>query len=96
MGRSYTVRSGGLYTRENAGMSSERMVRIHSVENLRFPEEGSSVQGKSGPKERPQAYPMDNRLIFRYRQISFEGSRDAGGYYEHGVGNPCPNTKAVM
>ena len=66
MDRSYTERSSGLYTRENAGMSSERMVRIHSVENLRIPEEGSSAQGKSGPKERRKAYPMDNWLIFQY------------------------------
>jgi hypothetical protein len=29
-------------------------VRIFTVESLRFPEEGSSAQGKSGPKERPQ------------------------------------------
>ena len=28
------------------------MVRIHPTENLRFPEEGSSAQGKSGPKAR--------------------------------------------
>ncbi len=33
-------------------MSSERQVRILSAENLRFPEEGSSSQGKSGPKPR--------------------------------------------
>ena len=33
-------------------MSSERVVRIHPVESLRFPEEGSSAQGKSGPKPR--------------------------------------------
>lgn len=78
-GRSYTERSSGRHTRENAGISSERMVRIHSVENLRFPEEGSSAQGKSGPKERRIAYPMDNRLIFRYHLISFEGSSDAEG-----------------
>ena len=45
MGRSHTVRSGGLHTRENVGMSSERWVRIPPVENLRFPEEGSSAQG---------------------------------------------------
>ena len=30
------------------------MVRIHPTENLRFPEEGSSAQGKSGPKTRPK------------------------------------------
>ena len=42
----------GLYGRENAGMSSESKVRIFAVESLRFPEEGSSTQGKSGPKLR--------------------------------------------
>ena len=52
-GRSHTERSGGLYRRENAGISSERWVRIPPVEYLRFPEEGSSAQGKSGPKPRP-------------------------------------------
>ena len=45
MGRSYTERSGGLYRSENAGMSSERRVRIPPVVSLRFPEEGSSTQG---------------------------------------------------
>ena len=39
------VRFGGLYMRENVGMSSERQVRILPTENLRFPEEGSSTQG---------------------------------------------------
>jgi hypothetical protein len=53
-GRSQIGRSGGLYTRENVGMSSERRVRIPSAENLRFPEEGSSAQGKSGPNARPK------------------------------------------
>ena len=42
----------GHHTRENAGMSSERWVRISPVENLRIPEQGSSTQGKSGPKAR--------------------------------------------
>ena len=45
----------GLYRRENVGMSSERQVRILPAENLRFPEEGSSAQGKSGPKPRARA-----------------------------------------
>ena len=36
-------------------MSSERQVRILPAENLRFPEEGSSTQGKSGPKPRAKA-----------------------------------------
>ena len=39
---------------ENAGMSSESEVRIFTVENPRFPGEGSSAQGKSGPKPRPK------------------------------------------
>ena len=38
--------------RENAGMSSENYVRIIMAENLRFPEEGSSAQGKPGAKVR--------------------------------------------
>jgi hypothetical protein len=33
-------------------MSSESKVRIFAVESLRFPGEGSSAQGKSGPKPR--------------------------------------------
>ena len=33
-------------------MSNESEVRIFTVENLRFPGEGSSAQGKSGPKPR--------------------------------------------
>ena len=48
------VRTCGRNRRENAGMSSESKVRIFTVESLRVPEEGSSAQGKSGPKERPQ------------------------------------------
>ena len=54
-GRSLTVRSGGLGTRENVGMSSESEVRIFTIESPRFPEEGSSAQGKSGPKPRRAA-----------------------------------------
>ena len=49
------MRSGGFNTSENAGMSSESGVRISAVESLRFPEEGSSPQGKSGPKPRAKA-----------------------------------------
>ena len=51
-GRSYSGSSSGRDTRENAGISSERVARNHSVESLRFPGEGSSAQGKSGPKSR--------------------------------------------
>ena len=48
------VRTCGRNRSENAGISSESKVRIFTVENLRFPGEGSSAQGKSGPKARPK------------------------------------------
>ncbi len=35
-------------------MSSGTRVRIPRTENPRFPEEGSSALGKSGPKARPR------------------------------------------
>ena len=53
-GRSRIERGGGLHGRENAGISSEREARNLPVESLRFPGEGSSAQGKSGPKPRPK------------------------------------------
>ena len=53
-GRSHTGRSGGLYRRENAGISSESGARNSAVESLRFPGEGSSARGQSGPKLRPK------------------------------------------
>ena len=43
----------GLYTSENAGMSSENYVGIIMAENLRFLGLGSSAQGKPGAKARP-------------------------------------------
>ena len=52
--RSNIERSCGRGRRENAGISSESKVRILAVENLRFLGEGSSAQGKSGPKTRPK------------------------------------------
>ena len=52
MGRSRSESGGGLYRSENAGMSSEKYVRIILVENLRFLEEGSSAPSKSGAKVR--------------------------------------------
>ena len=53
-GRSQSGSGGGLYTRENAGISSESEARNLTVESLRIPGEGSSTQGKSGPKSRPK------------------------------------------
>ena len=54
VGRRQTVRTVGRGRSENAGMSSENYVRIIMAENLRFPEEGSSAQGKPGAKARPE------------------------------------------
>ena len=51
-GRSITAKLCGPVGSENAGISSERQVRILPAESLRFPEEGSSAQGKPGPKPR--------------------------------------------
>ena len=51
-GRSQIERTGGLDSRENAGMSNEMQARNLHVESPRFPGEGSSAQGKSGPKPR--------------------------------------------
>ena len=53
-GRSRIGRGGGQYTRENAGISSASRARNSAVESLRFPGEGSSARGKSGPKSRPK------------------------------------------
>ena len=54
IGRSMTGRTCGRYRRENAGISSESGARNSAVESLRFPGEGSSARGKSGPKRRPK------------------------------------------
>ena len=44
----------GHYRSENAGMSSEKYVRIILAESLRILEEGSSAPSKSGAKVRPK------------------------------------------
>ena len=68
-GRSTTGRTCGLYRRENAGISSESGARNSSVESLRFPGEGSSARGKTGPKARPKgvadAQQVDNPVLPR-------------------------------
>ena len=43
MGRSLSVSGGGLHSSENAGMSSEKYVRIILAAYLRFLGEGSSA-----------------------------------------------------
>ena len=49
-----TVRTCGRIGSENVGISNERKVRILPVENPRFPGQGSSARGQSGPKARPR------------------------------------------
>ena len=49
-----SVSACGLYTSENAGMSSANCVRIIMAESLRFLEEGSSAPSKPGAKVRPK------------------------------------------
>ena len=78
-GRSHIERGGGLYTRENAGMSSESEARILTIESLRFPGEGSSSQGKSGPKSRANAVDdgqlVDIPVLPQYDKESRQGRR---------------------
>ena len=50
--RSSVVRHCGAVGRENVGMSNEKEVRILFAGSPRFPGEGSSSQGKPGPKPR--------------------------------------------
>ena len=52
--RSISESGCGLYTSENAGISSANDVRIIMAGNLRFLEEGSSAPSKSGAKVRPK------------------------------------------
>ena len=78
----------GRNSSENAGMSSESKVRIFTVESLRFPGEGSSAQGKSGPKPRPRGVgdgkPVEIPVLTYgerekrgHRRISGSGSRES-------------------
>ena len=55
-------RTSGACGRENAGVSSGTWVRIPRTEDPRFPEEGSSALGKSGPKARPRGVADGQRV----------------------------------
>ena len=57
-------------------MSSESEVRIFTIENPRFPGEGSSSQGKSGPKLRPRGVSDGQRVEIRAPPIAV--LRDVG------------------
>ena len=71
-------RTCGRGRRENAGISSESKVRIFAVESLRFPGEGSSAQGKSGPKVRPKKRSrwIAGIRFLHYRDIMFNGDAE--------------------
>ena len=83
-GATYTGRSGngsnrGLYGRENAGMSSESNARNVAVESPRFPGEGSSAQGKSGPKPRTEVVGDGHQVDIPEPSLAFDRSSDTEG-----------------
>ena len=86
VGRSQSESIGGRGRRENAGISSESKVRILAVESLRFPGEGSSAQGKSGPKERPKGVSDGQQVEIPALQIYLKDARDAGVEDKRGRG----------
>ena len=73
-----TERTYGRDRRENAGISSESKVRIFAVESLRFPGEGSSAQGKSGPKERPKGVSDGQQVEIPAPLIYLKDAYDTG------------------
>ena len=72
-----TEKTRGRDRRENAGISSESKVRIFAVESLRFPGEGSSAQGKSGPKVRPKGVADGQQVEIPALQVYLKSVRDA-------------------
>ena len=60
-------------------MSSERQVRILPTEYLRFPEEGSSTQGKSGPKPRTEVVGDGQQVDIPVPPLAFDRSSDTEG-----------------
>ena len=79
-------RTCGRDRRENAGISSESKVRIFAVESLRFPGEGSSAQGKSGPKERPKGVSDGQQVEIPAPPIYLKNARDTGVEGKRGRG----------
>ena len=86
VGRSMIERTYGRSRRENAGISSASKVRILAVENLRFPGEGSSAQGKSGPKERPKGVSDGQQVKIPALPKFLKDARDAGEEDKRGRG----------
>ena len=87
VGRSMTETTCGRSSSENAGMSSESEVRIFTVENLRIPGEGSSTQGKSGPKHRPKGVSDGQQVEIPALQVYLKDVRDAVEEDKRGRGN---------
>ena len=62
------------------------MVRIHAIESLRFPGEGSSAQGKSGPKVRPKGVADGQQVEIPAPQKYLKDARDTGVEGKRGRG----------
>ena len=62
-------------------------MRILAVESLRFPGEGSSAQGKSGPKERPKGVSDGEQVEIPALRPYLKDTRDAGEEDKRGRGN---------
>ena len=67
-------------------MSSENYVGIIMAENLRFLGEGSSAQGKSGPKERPKGVSDGQQVDIPAPLIYLKDARDTGVEGKRGRG----------
>ena len=62
-------------------------MRILAVESLRFPGEGSSAQGKSGPKERLKSVSDGQQVEILALYKYLKDARDAGEEGKRGRGN---------
>ena len=67
-------------------MSSENYVGIIMAENLRFPGEGSSAQGKSGPKVRPKGVADGQQVEIPALPKYLKDARDTGVEGKRGRG----------
>ena len=61
-------------------------MRICAAENLRFPGEGSSAQGKSGPKVRPKGVADGQQVEIPAPPIFLKDTRDTGVEGKRGRG----------
>ena len=61
-------------------------MRIYAIESLRFPGEGSSAQGKSGPKERPKGVSDGQQVEIPALQIDLKDISDTGVEDKRGRG----------